>query len=263
MKKNACFLLFQGFVVSISAQNYLLSKNENAFYSIVVDKQADSLTIYAAEELQDFLYKITGARFKISNKSSVRGKSIFIGRDWFAASPQSAKLKAVGEDGYGIFNESGHFYLGGNRPVGDLYAVYALPQDYAGCVWLGNGDVYVPSEPALSLPELKIYAKPDFSFRHPHFPDRNKLEYYFPTRTQPMNQWGMFVHTFQHLMPPDKYFDAHPEYFSMVNGKRIRDGQLCLSNPEVISLLKENLAAEIAKKPGHKVGFSKRLYKLL
>lgn len=81
MNKIACFLLLWGFVVNISAQNYLLSKDGNAFYSIVVDKQADSLTMYAAEELQDFLYKITGARFKISNKSSVREKSIFIGRD--------------------------------------------------------------------------------------------------------------------------------------------------------------------------------------
>lgn len=252
MKKIACFLLFWGFVVSISAQNYLLSKDGNTLYSIVVDKQADSLTMFAAEELQDYLHKISGARFKISNKSAVREKSIFIGKDWFAVRPQMAQLNALGEDGYCIFGESGHFYLGGNRPAGDLYAVYALLQDYTGCVWFGNGEVYVPNEPALSLPGLRVFAKPDFSFRHPHFPDRNKPEYYFPTRTQPMDQWGMFVHTFQHLMPPDKYFDAHPEYFSMVNGKRIRDGQLCLSNPEVIGLLKENLAAEMARKPDHK-----------
>ena len=31
---------------------------------------------------------------------------------------------------------------------------------------------------------------------------------------------GFFVHTFKRLVPPEKYFDAHPEYFSLVNGRR-------------------------------------------
>ncbi|MBR3957239.1 MAG: hypothetical protein IKJ89_05270, partial [Kiritimatiellae bacterium] len=30
-------------------------------------------------------------------------------------------------------------------------------------------------------------------------------------------------HTFNTLLPPKKYFDAHPEYFSLVKGKRLKD----------------------------------------
>ena len=37
--------------------------------------------------------------------------------------------------------------------------------------------------------------------------------------------------------------------FSLVNNHRIRDGQLCLSNPAVMSLLTENLRKEMEKKP--------------
>ena len=37
-----------------------------------------------------------------------------------------------------------------------------------------------------------------------------------------------YVHTFNSLVSPDKYFDSHPEYFSMIDGRRVKDhGQLC------------------------------------
>ena len=34
---------------------------------------------------------------------------------------------------------------------------------------------------------------------------------------------GFFVHTFNRLVPPEKYFKEHPEYFSLVKGKRLKD----------------------------------------
>ncbi|MBQ7650570.1 MAG: DUF4838 domain-containing protein [Victivallales bacterium] len=60
-------------------------------------------------------------------------------------------------------------------------------------------------------------------------------------------------------MPVDKYFKDHPEYFSLVNGKRVGGqgaGQLCLTNPELKKIFLENLLKnikagdEMAKKSG-------------
>ena len=50
------------------------------------------------------------------------------------------------------------------------------------------------------------------------------------------------AHTFQFLVPPEKYYKQHPEYFSLVDGKRM-DGyaQLCCTNPDVIRLCSEGL----------------------
>ena len=46
-----------------------------------------------------------------------------------------------------------------------------------------------------------------------------------------------FSHTFDQLVPVSKYFDTHPEYFSMIGGKRQRERtQLCLTNPDVLRL---------------------------
>ena len=53
---------------------------------------------------------------------------------------------------------------------------------------------------------------------------------------------GFFCHTFAGLVPPDKYFKEHPEYFSLVSGKR-QDGyaQLCCTNEDVIRLCTEGI----------------------
>jgi hypothetical protein len=48
---------------------------------------------------------------------------------------------------------------------------------------------------------------------------------------------GRLGHTFYSLVPPKKYFQDHPEYFSLVKGKRVKDrGQLCLTHPDVLKI---------------------------
>ncbi|MCK4627115.1 MAG: DUF4838 domain-containing protein, partial [Phycisphaerae bacterium] len=43
-----------------------------------------------------------------------------------------------------------------------------------------------------------------------------------------------FVHTFQHLVPPEKHFKEHPEWFAEINGKRVAQrSQLCLTNKQL------------------------------
>ncbi len=47
-------------------------------------------------------------------------------------------------------------------------------------------------------------------------------------------------HTWHNIVPPDKYWDTHPEYYSLNDGKRTRiaygEGQLCTTNPDVIRI---------------------------
>lgn len=64
---------------------------------------------------------------------------------------------------------------------------------------------------------------------------------------------GMYVHTFQKLIPPATYFDRHPEWFSEIGGQRVRDGQLCLSNPQVLDTLCANLSTMMQQQPDAQV----------
>jgi hypothetical protein len=221
-------------------------------YSIVVGQHADTNTLKAAAEMQKYLSMITGSQMQITDSPTPEGKSLYIGKEWLVEKPQFQQLLKLNSDGYCLFSENGNFYLAGKNPIGDVYAVYALLQDYAGCFWFGGGETLIPENTGLSLPEINHFTQPDFAFRHPHFPDKDNPAFSLPNRIQPMDNWGMFVHTFHKLMPPDVYFEQHPEYYSLVNGKRIRDGQLCLSNPELIHLLTENVGNEMMKKPACK-----------
>jgi len=49
------------------------------------------------------------------------------------------------------------------------------------------------------------------------------------------------VHTFFKLVPAEKYAKEHPEYYALIDGKRIPStdtytGQLCLTNPDVLRI---------------------------
>jgi hypothetical protein len=63
---------------------------------------------------------------------------------------------------------------------------------------------------------------------------------------------GYYVHTFQRLVPWQTYFAAHPEYFALMNGKRIID-QPCLSRPEVFDIAVATLREETAAQPDKKI----------
>ena len=45
------------------------------------------------------------------------------------------------------------------------------------------------------------------------------------------------------------YFDAHPEYFSEIEGRRVPDKQICLTNPDVIGIAKAKLKEWIRDNP--------------
>ena len=61
----------------------------------------------------------------------------------------------------------------------------------------------------------------------------------------------MFVHTFFPLLPPEKYFDEHPEWYSEIDGKRKHEhAQLCLTNDEMRKELTRNALAVLRNDPG-------------
>ena len=47
--------------------------------------------------------------------------------------------------------------------------------------------------------------------------------------------------TFVSPIPKDKFFDTHPEYFALVDGRRRKDDYYCSSNPEVRRILRDDI----------------------
>ena len=61
-------------------------------------------------------------------------------------------------------------------------------------------------------------------------------------------EYYLWDHAFRYLVPPEKYFSSHPEYFALRSGKRDKS-DLCLSNPELQKTVADNLIAKAKANP--------------
>ncbi len=247
MKRTWLFLFVLSFI-------FAACNNYDTHYSIVVPKGSDSLVTAAAKQLVKYWKKISGKDLQIST-SPVHGKTaIYIGT--VKNFPAFGKtFDTLRPDAFVISISDTAVYLIGHRPKAALYAVNTLLEERLGCMKFTPKEEFVPKMKQITLKSFYKVYNPSFDVRivymfgqyDKQFRDWYKL-YYIP------QMWGkgMYVHTFHKLIPPEKYFNKHPEYFSLVNGRRIPGGQLCLSNPEVIKLLIKNLGEKIAQDPKKK-----------
>ena len=240
-------------------------------YAIVRAADASPSVVYAAEELRDFTERMTGVRLPIvevadATDAAIPPKAVFLNMSRLS-SQVSCPLN-LGDDGFSLKVVQGDLLVtGGNRGV--LYGVYELLERYGGCRWYASWHTVVSARAAFSVPDdLDDAQKPAFLCRDVHWWDYFKGDFAARNRVNGGsnrqqarhggNTWRFGgglgnCHTFERLLPPEKYFDAHPEYFSMVKGKRLKERtQLCLTNPDVLRLVTSNVLARIRKDPGAK-----------
>jgi len=100
-----------------------------------------------------------------------------------------------------------------------------------------------------------VRVRNDFYYEafNPLWAARNKVNGAMNFREQPggvESYWA--VHTFYRFMPPEEFYDQHPEYYSLIDGKRVYDhAQLCLTNPDVLRIVTERLKQTMREHPGN------------
>lgn len=166
-------------------------------------------------------------------------------------------------DDYAFAQKGDRLYIvGGERGV--LYGVFNFFEDLVGCRFWSSMEVDLPDKHEVNSPALPVPKHPFFELRELY---RNALpkdggrgaiarglvreghrkfspEYGGESIYGPPD----FCHTFDQIMPFDKYGEEHPEYFSYIDGIRIggqNKGQLCLTNTEMrqefLRLLLDNI----------------------
>ncbi len=246
------YLLF--FTFSLKSQNVVLVEKGRTSYQIVVGEKADSIELYAAKELQRYLFAISNVTLNIvADSATTSDYEIVIGKN--------DRLKEVlpmeeipRDEGFIIYTDKEKLFIAGGGRKGTLYGVYEFLEKYLGCRMYAPDALVIPESSIVTIPQIKDIQQPVFSYRetlhlypiqNSSYADWHKLH----NRTDIAREWGMFVHTFQTLIPADQYFDTHPEWFSEINGKRIKDGQLCLSNRDMREELITNLSKMIQQNP--------------
>ena len=140
-------------------------------------------------------------------------------------------------DGFVIYPADKNLIIGGGQ--GALYGVYGLLELWGFRMYTSTS-IDVPKADFVGFPKTPIVVAPAVRFRTTSYRDAGDPNYRGWHRLHSRSEWGLFVHTFNTLVPPDQYGKTHPEYFSLVKGNRLPGTQLCLSNPEVLAVLNKS-----------------------
>jgi hypothetical protein len=224
-----------------------ISRANLASYSIVVPDDATATDQHAVEELQHYLAQSSQVTLTVKKEAEHRsGPAFFVGLT-HRAKDLHVDFKALGQDGFAFYPAGKSLIVAGGTGKGTLYGVYGL-LEFWGFRMYTSAAIQMPKTAALRLP-AKAVVVPQITYRTTSYRDTRDAKYTDWHRLNSRDDWGLFVHTFNELVPPDQYGTTHPEYFSLVNGKRLPGTQLCLSNGEVLALVIANLKTKIAAKP--------------
>jgi len=246
----------------------MLATNRKAQVTILTAVTPTPEEEYAAKELRHYLNLMTGTLFTIETQPPQETTNIIA----IGSAAKQLGLehdKALGIDAFTVRTIGGSIgIVGGRRGV--IYGVYELLQ-HMGCRFFTSLCEKVPSIPELSLPQIDTTQKPILEYRAHNYKEFTQFPRFAVKNRINMNglrsgniapgskedylgggiEYAWFVHTFDtQILDPAKHFDTHPEYFSMVGGKRLKEyTQLCLTNPDVVKIAIEKVRTALREKP--------------
>jgi hypothetical protein len=249
-----------------SASDLVLADSGRSDYQIVLAENASPSTKHGAEELQMFLEQISGAKLPIVSDQEPQGpKEIVLGdNEHLRKLGVKIDFAQLGREGYVIRTVGDHLIIAGGKLRGNMYGVYGFLEDHLGCRWFTPGVSRIPKSARLVVGPIDERQVPALEYREPYLYEcfdgdwcaRNRMNSSAGRLDakhggKVMFGNGFFVHTFSSLVPPEKYFKDHPEYFSLLNGKRQNGyAQLCCTNPDVIRLCTEGILQAMRDQPG-------------
>lgn len=256
MNRWITFLVVLFFTLSgknTASAQFLLAENGLSDYRIVTDREPGAGEMKAALLFQSVFRKISSVTLPIVNDSEPEmEKEIVIGNSSRLEKIKTKSRFEVDEnDGFLIYTDQSKLFICGEGDDGVLFGVCSFFENYLGYRYYSPSVQYHPKLNKVIINKINERQVPVFTFREMLFPARSDSAFreWHKLDTHSDGSWGMWVHTFDDLVPAGKYFDEHPEYFSEINGLRVRDGQLCLSNPAVFDLAVENLRKKINARP--------------
>jgi len=250
-----------GLLATWSASAVTLSENGQAKAVIVIAADAPAPERHAAAELAGFLAQITGAQFPIAGEPNQANVNVFVGPQAAKVAQKDFSTDGLGDEGIVIRTVPNGLILAGGRPRGTLYAVYTFLEDHLGCRWWSSTESTIPSKATIVLNDIDVRYVPVLEYREPYWFDaldgdwavRNKCNgngNRIDAERGGKHKYEGFVHTFYPLIPPEKYFADHPEWFSEIDGKRTTErAQLCLTNEEMRAELVKNLKERLRNNP--------------
>ena len=234
-----------------------------ATHVIVVPARPTPQESHAAKDLRAHIEKLTAQALAVVPDGRTGARvPLVVGRCTAALAALDVKVDfaSLGIEGIVIRTRGPALVLAGNRR-GVLYAVYAFLEDYCNVRWLTPDCTVIPADGTFRIDGLNVRYVPPLEYRATDYPChrdadfavRNKFNGTQTRLDEPRGgkiAYSHFVHTFNVILDPRAHFAKHPEYFSMIKGKRTGGRtQLCLTNPDVIAIAKKTVRQWIKAAP--------------
>ncbi|HWL51870.1 MAG TPA: DUF4838 domain-containing protein [Chthoniobacteraceae bacterium] len=279
----AALVFFSWAGARVMAQEERWPLEKGAFVILLSDAPSPS-EAFAAEELQTYFQKMSGAGIAIRKGEPSEGeRAIIVGRhpvngdllnglddpDHYRIESTPERIGIVGGYRPPVVNAKGQEFV---SDWGILYGVYQLLEEQ-GIRWYRpepDGEV-VPKSGALRVITGKRDFQPAFSLRWGvalYATSRYKAA--TPEQTEMARIWalrnrcnvtgladpkyggslriGGGGHSYDALVPR-KLFDEHPDFFPLIDGKRTPKGQICHGNPELQEFFAQQVIARAGENP--------------
>ena len=252
---------FGSFFGGMFSSDLTITQDGKSDYVVVVSTKATKCESYAAVELVKYLELMTGAKLAVvKDDTSPQEREIVVGTT-------NLRLGLAGlddppdfwkDDECRLKTARSRLFLTGSRPRGALYAVYEF-LERNGVRFFAPDVTRIPKTPTLTCPPMDVVCTPAFQGRGHMLYAVLESDNDWAARLRYNSPWfgkwqeerggnirhGFAPHSFLTIIPPEKYFKEHPEWFSEINGQRLGNQQLCLTNPglreEVVKILLERM----------------------
>ncbi|HLK13303.1 MAG TPA: DUF4838 domain-containing protein [Fimbriimonadaceae bacterium] len=229
----------------VAAQGAVLVKDGVATAVIDLPANASPSLRYGADQLGETLQAMSRGTLPVGGTAPVK----VVLRADPKLGPEEFDLKCDGKT----------VSIRGGALRGAMYGCFALLEEVLGCHWFNRRVAEIPHRATVVVPVIHLHEKPAFEYREVSFWEafdgpwaaHNRMNGASMQLTKEMGGrvvYGRFVHTAAELVPPDKYFAEHPEYYALRNGKRTPD-QLELTSPEVLRIAKATVERWIEENP--------------
>lgn len=225
----------------------------DASWSVSVSAAATAQESFAAQKLSEELSGILGASIPVVTSAS--GKHIAVG----AASV--CDVSGLRDNGYRITISGGNVQIKGTGIRGTVCGVYRFLEDFCGRKVYTSSITVLPRAENIRVPaDTNTVYEPYFEYTDTDWRSPCNTEYSIANgltggiyRNIPdemggtVNYLGGFCHTLtSQYCSAAVYFDSHPEYFALRDGKRTSQ-QLCLTNPDTVETVKSEVLALLAR----------------
>ena len=246
-----------------------LLENGEVKVTVVYSEGASESLIAAADFMAATIDRMSGSsgvRTAVK-KGGESGFSIYVGR---AANSALIDLSDVKDDGYKLEIKPEGIYIVGKTDDAARNGVYDFLETHLECMYVSPENTYVPRCPTVKLALEEKTVNPTITWRKVYQYESVQNGWYERLKMngtivkegensiELYNEWGTWCHSSFEFVPPEKYFDEHPEYYAKFLGKRRYQfnvlgrtfpTHLCYTNEEVYQIAEAELVKRIEANP--------------